>query len=165
MSSNVQYWWLAVLLNIPSISGNGDVILCVFLFRSRRSTTHRNWTGFEVFGFGINSIGTVFLDKVISHLPDFRYASLFSAHWSQKALGASRRPPGVGFFLVDQWNGVVYVSKRREACLVHLFVHYWKGIIFISRTVRLPLLEWDILGWAAAVGFCFRKVQNPFCLS
>ena len=43
--------------------------------------------------------------------------------------------------------------------------HYGKGIIFISRTVRPPLWERDNLVRAAAVGFSFRKGQNPcrFC--
>ena len=43
--------------------------------------------------------------------------------------------------------------------------HYWKHIFFIFRTVRPPLLEREDLVRAAAVGFYFRKVQNPcrFC--
>ena len=61
---------LAVCLNIPSMSGNGEVILTVFLFRSHRSTTVRNCGGF-VPGFGISNIGMVFPADVIFHCPDF----------------------------------------------------------------------------------------------
>ena len=50
------------------------VCLCSYLLAQRRSGASAYWH------ITINSIGTVFPDDVISHLPDFIYTSLFSAH-------------------------------------------------------------------------------------
>ena len=56
----------------PSISGKGEDILTIFLFLSRKSKTVRSSGAFfGLCGFGISSIGMVFLAVVILHHPDF----------------------------------------------------------------------------------------------
>ena len=68
-SNAIQNGLLVVHLNIPSMSGNGEVSLCVFLFHSHRLTTVHN-SGSLVPRFGIKSINTVLHAEVIFHLPD-----------------------------------------------------------------------------------------------
>ena len=67
-SNTIRNGLLAVCLNIPSMSGRGDVIFQVFLFCSHRSTMVCNCGG-VVPGFGMSNIGTVFFAEVIFHHP------------------------------------------------------------------------------------------------
>ena len=74
--------------NTPLMSGKGEDIFTVFLFLSHRSNTVLSSGAFlGLCGFGIRSIGTVFLAIVTFHLPDLIYASLFSFHWFLKTSG------------------------------------------------------------------------------
>jgi hypothetical protein len=58
-------------LNMPSMSGSGEVIFRVFALRARKSTTTLNRGGFD-FAFGISNMGAVFSEFVIFQRPVFR---------------------------------------------------------------------------------------------
>ena len=111
MSNIVRTGLLAVRLNMPSMSGRGEVNFTVFLFHSHKSNTVRNWTGLLVLGFGIRSIGTILLAEVIFHCPVFRYASLFSAHCSRNASGHLDGLHGYVFFSLIR--GIVWLISLR----------------------------------------------------
>jgi hypothetical protein len=104
-SSIDRYFRLAVRRNMPSMSGRGDVIFCVFLFCSRKSTTTRICTGFAVLGLGINSMGTVFPADVTSHLPELRYSDVPAPAW----------PGSPGFGLALGGSGFVKTQAGPKA--------------------------------------------------
>src|SRR5271169_3577765 len=99
-------------------------------------------------------MGTVFLAVVIFQQPDFRYASLFSAHCPLNISG--QREALQGYTFISSIKGIVWlISLNGGSSVSSTFLH--KGSAYFSSSVRAAVMA----GSSTATALSSSRVSFP----